>query len=88
MSGFTIGVTLTMLPLASVHVKGPTEAVISTPWLRAVARRVRTWFCERHRLVALNLRLQAAGKATCDGQAGGGEFSGGTGEMVTLSIGG
>jgi hypothetical protein len=37
---FTTGVVVTTAPLASFQVKGPTEAVISTPWLKAVACKV------------------------------------------------
>ncbi len=74
-----IGVSMATLAFAWLQEKGPTEAVISVPWLsNAVACKVRTWFCERQELVALNGRLQAAGSAVWAGQAGGGELTGGT----------
>jgi len=37
-----MGVTLTTVALGSFQVKGPTEGVMSTPWLKAVACRVWT----------------------------------------------
>ena len=56
-----IGVTFNMVPFPSVHVKGPTTAVISTPWLKARACKVLIWFCERHLSFAVKLTAHAAG---------------------------
>ena len=74
----TIGVMVTTFGLAWVQVNGPTEEVMSAPWLKAWACKVRTWFCETHWLLrtGLNLMLQAAGRAIWLGQAGGGELTG------------
>ena len=47
--GFTIGVVVSTVPLASVKVNGPTEAVMSVPSLsKALACKVSVWFWERH----------------------------------------
>ena len=53
------GVTLTTLGLVSDHVKGPTEAVMSTPLLKALASKVVTWFDDRQPDIGVKPTAQA-----------------------------
>ena len=46
-SGSTKGVSFTTDALLADQVNGPTEVVISVPWLKAWASSVMDWLCDR-----------------------------------------